>query len=466
MWTQRRGARQGDEATHVAFGADGAVYVAGRSQTGMPGSTAVGGWDSYLQGFKQGTDGDVDSLFTHNFGSTASDRTAGLVVDGTSVVTASVENGRAVLRRFDVSGAAPVLSSTRDLGDLQGGDLAGLALDGGDVVLAGSTANAALTGLTVTRNHAGGSDAFVARISAGLGAGGQLTYYGGAGDDRATALTVSGGQVWLAGSAGTNLPGHAAAVGTKDGFLARLDTSDGSIDWSRRFTGKDGRGAPTSIAVDASGSSVLDRIGLPKGELELTSSNRLTAVSSLRAGDQFTMRVGQGTAKTVTIEDADTLDTLAQKIRRASSFQAKVTFSTVDGIRRISVAPLSPRSVIEFGAGKLDKEALEFLGIAEGVVRATTTVDGKLRPADGKAMMYGLSLPSGLNLKDAKERQHALSEITTAMGVIRTAYKDLVAAASPPAAAAAAAITGKAPAYITNQIANYQAALAHLTGGA
>jgi len=39
---------------------------------------------------------------------TGTDRPAGLVVDGTSVVTASNEDGRAVLRRYDVSGANPV----------------------------------------------------------------------------------------------------------------------------------------------------------------------------------------------------------------------------------------------------------------------------------------------------------------------------------------------------------------------
>jgi hypothetical protein len=48
--------------------------------------------------------------------------------------------------------------------------------------------------------------------------------------------------------------------------------------------------------------------------------------------------------------------------------------------------------------------------------------------------------------------------------VIRTIYKDLLAAATPKSAQAAAA-TGKAPAYLTNQIANYQAALNRLTGG-
>ena len=106
------------------------------------------------------------------------------------------------------------------------------------------------------------------------------------------------------------------------------------------------------------------------------------------------------------------------------------------------------------------------MGIREGVVRATTVDDrGKLVPADGKGMLYGLGLPSDLNLSSKEQVGHALAEIGAAMGMVRTAYKDLVAAASPAPAAAAAAARGPVPAYLTDQIANYQAALARLTGG-
>ena len=35
-------------------------------------------------------------------------------------------------------------TATRDLGDLQGGEISGLALDGADIIVAGSTANGAL----------------------------------------------------------------------------------------------------------------------------------------------------------------------------------------------------------------------------------------------------------------------------------------------------------------------------------
>lgn len=463
LWTQRRGARAADEASEVAFGADGTVYVQGRTSSGMPGAPGAGGSDTYLQAFKADAQGKIQSLFTSTIGTAGVDKPAGMVVDGANIVVASMEDGRGVLRRYDVSGAAPVLTSTRDLGDLQGGTITGLALDGGNIVVAGSTGNPGLNGLSVTRAHAGGSDAFAARMSADLSGGGQVAYYGGAGDDRATSLAVSGGQVWIGGAAGTDLPGNPTALGVKDGFLAKLDIAAGSIDWSRRFTGKDGRAAPTSIAVDTSGASVLDRIGLPKGEMDLTDSPRLTAQSSLRTGDTFTMKVGSRT-QTITIDAAETLDTLAVKIRRASGFQAKVTISTSEGMRSLRVEPTTDRNIIEFGAGKADRDALAMLGISEGVVRKTRIVDGKTLPADGKAMLYGLGLEDGLNLTGDMDRNHALAVVGKAMGIVRQVYKDLVAASQPQSAIAAKAASGPVPAYLNNQIANYQAALSRLGG--
>lgn len=466
LWTQRRGARAADEASEVAFGADGTVYVQGRTSSGMPGSAGAGGSDSYIQAFKADATGKIQSLFTTTIGTAGTDKPAGMVVDGTNLIVASVEDGRGVIRRYDVSGASPVLTGTRDLGDLQGGSITGLALDGGQLVVAGSTGNPGLNGLSVTRAHAGGSDAFAAQLNADLSGGGQVAYYGGAGDDRATSLAVSGGQVWIGGSAGTDLPGNPTALGVKDGFLARLDVGAGTIDWSRRFTGRDGRAAPTAIAVDTTGASVLDRIGLPKGEMDLTDSARLTAQSSLRTGDTFTMKVGSRTS-TITIEAAETIDTLAAKIRRASGFQAKVSISTSEGLRSLRIEPANDRTLVEFGAGKADRDALAMLGIAEGVVRKTKVVDGKTLPADGKEMLYGLGLEDGLKLDSELDRNHALAVVGKAMGIVRQVYKDLVAAAQPESvkrAQAAQAAVGAAPAYLTNQIANYQAALARLGG--
>jgi hypothetical protein len=476
LWTQRRAARQDDQVNQVAFGADGTVYVAGQTKSAMPGGGAAqGDWDGYIEAFAtDATTGKVSTQFTQGFGTTGADKPKGMVVDGTSIVTASVESGHAVLRRFDISSGTPVETANRDLGDLEGGDIAGLALDAnGQLVIAGTTANPNLSVSAISSAASGGTDAFAARIAADLSdsPSDRLAYYGGSGNDKATALAVSNGQVWIAGTAGTDLPDQ-APVGTQDGFLANLDVDTGAVDWSRRFTGTSNKAAPTAIAIDPTGSSVLDRLGLPSGTLNLDASQQLSAVSSLRAGDQFTIAKSGSPASTVTIDQGETLDTLSLKIQRASNFAVKVSVvSTLDGQKQLKLEPSYPGAVVEFGPGKGDKNGLAQLGIPEGVLRATTTNKaGVTVPADGKANLYGLGLPSDLNLSNADQISHALAELANAQGVIRTAYKDLVTAATPKAqlnaqaAAAAAAKSGSVPAYMTNQISNYQAALDRLVG--
>jgi hypothetical protein len=472
LWTQRRGAHKEDQVNQVAFGADGTVYVAGQSKSALPGGGAAqGDWDGYIEAFGTDAAGKVSTLFTQGYGGTGAEKPKGLVVDGDSLVVASVEDGRAVLRRFDISGGAPVQTASRDLGDLEGGDIAGLAIDGdGRLALVGTTANPVLSVGGVTRAASGGTDAFVARLDAGLGggAGDSLAYYGGSGDDRATAMAMADGQVWIAGTASADLPDQ-APIGKKDGFLASIDADTGAVDWSRRFTGVSGVAAPAALAVAPEGASVLDRLGLPTGELSLDGTQQITAVSAARAGDEFTVSVNGRTARTVTIEADDTLDSLALKIRRASNFSAKVTVVSSKGEKQLKIEPAAQSAVIAIGAGKGDLDALAQLGIVEGVVRATqTNKAGKTTPADGKPNIYGLNLESGLNLSTSDQVSHAQAVLSAAQDVIRTAYKDLVAAATPKsaqAAAAAAAASGNVPAYMKNQIANYQAALDRLTGG-
>jgi hypothetical protein len=475
QWTVRRGGRENDEASQVTFGSDGTVYVAGRTQSALPGTTAIGGYDGYIEALQTDSNGNPKVLFTQMFGTTDSDKPAGLVVDGSNLVTASVEGGHAVLRSFDISSGTPVQSAIRDLGDLQGGSIAGLALNGGNVIVAGASANGTLlSGATVTKAASGGSDGFAAEMSANLsvGAGDSIAYFGGSGDDKVTAMAVSNGKVWLAGQAGTDLPGT-TPMGTKDSFLTSLDVSTGAVDWTRRFTGRDGMATPSSIAVAPGGASILDEIGLPTGTLNLSDSQQLVARSSLRAGDQFTIKAGGGVTKTITIDQGETLDTLAQKIVRASGFSATVTLPVVSGVKSLTIKPQNPRQIIEIGAGPAGKNALVTLGLNEGVIRSTvtTTTNGVTNsvPADGKSMLYGLGLESTLNLFDAAQISHAQAQIAAAMGVIRKAYQGLVAAATPVSAqtlaAKAAKASGPVPAYLTAKIANYQAGLARLTGG-
>ncbi|MFN3514190.1 MAG: hypothetical protein ACK41C_14170 [Phenylobacterium sp.] len=462
LWTERRGASAEDEATGVAFGADGSVHVLGRTRSAMPGAAGLGGWDNYLLTYS-----DAGTLrSTLQFGTAGEDKPAGLVVDGSSVVVASIEGGEINLRRFDMSDPfAPTLQATRNLGSLGGGNVAGIAIEGGNIILAGSTGPNLSVG-TTTRAASGGVDAFALRVSAGLSAGASdaIAYYGGAGDDRATAMTIAGGKVWLTGTSKTDLPGMTEAVGKADGFIAELDLDTGAVGWSQRFTGQDKFGAPNSISVDMTGASALDRLGLPKGYVDYTDSQLVTSGTAARAGDQFQIRVRPGARPvTITIEANDTLDTLAQKVRRATGFQVRVDLPS-DGERRmLQIRPQNSRQSLEILGGKGGRDALEALGLKEGFVRTTTFKDGKSVPADGGNPMYGLKLPRDLHLNSPEAIKAAIDRLTMATSTLRTAYRDLQAGLNPQSTAKKA--TGEAPAYLKAQIANYQAGLNRLLGG-
>jgi hypothetical protein len=466
IWTQRRATRENDQATAVAFGADGTVYVAGQASSNMPGATAIGGQDGYLEAFKwNGLAGDkskVTPVFTTQFGSTGTDKVTGLAVNGSTVVVGGTEGPDAVLRQFDVSGGgAPTLTATRDLGDLKGGSIAGVGFDAnGQIVVAGTTHNGALAGGTAVKTSAGGSEAFIARFSSSIAPSGSdtIAYVGGSGDDTASAMAIQGTDVWLTGQAGTGFGG--AAVGSKDGYVARIDPSTGAVEYVRRFTGDKGQATPTSIAVDTSGSSALDRLGLPQGTLAYTDSPLLTASTSLRAGDQFFIRGSEGgLAKAVTIAATDTMDTLALKIQRASDFNATVKVVTVEGQRQLRISPINSHASVEILPGGAGKDALGPLGMQQGVIQSLTGDTSQQKK------VYGLKLAGSYDLTTTAGAKAASDALLAAMSSIRSAYTYLKSGDEPAAAKNPGKTGGTAPQYLTDQIASYQAALNRLTGG-
>jgi hypothetical protein len=88
-----------------------------------------------------------------------------------------------------------------------------------------------------------------------------------------------------------------------------------------------------------------------------------------------------------------------------------------------------------------------------------------MAPADGGYPIFGLKLNGKINLENAAEIGHSAAELAAAITVVRSAYRDLKDAATPSAVKAAQSAPAAAvPAYMQKQIANYQEALAKLTG--
>ncbi len=450
LWTERRGARAEDEATSVAFGADGSIYVGGRTRSAMFGAAPSGGWDGYLQTYSPAG----MFLGTQQFGTAGDDAAERIVVGGGQLVIAGTENGRAVLRSYDLTDPGnPQLTMTRDLGNLQG-ETTGLALDGGRVIVTGSTRNGALGDGMTGNAHAGGQDAFIMRLDAGLAADAadRVTYFGSAGDDPAVSAAVLDGKVWLTGQ--MSVVGQGATQ-TAAGRLMRVDADTGQVEWERTFQGQDGRIRPMAVAVASGGASVLDRLGLPSGTIDFTPSQTLVDSTSVRAGDQFMLDLGSGRLRTITIEAADTYDSLARKIAGASQNRLEAKVATTDGVQGLKVTLKANRAPVEIIAGTLGRDALEAFGLGQTLV---TPTDGL---ADDRSV-YALRMAADLTLTSKAGIKSAKDSIQSARLQLMSAYRKLTEIDNPQAAALANPTYSE---YQSKQIANYQAALIKLGGG-
>ncbi|MDI6623468.1 MAG: transcriptional regulator [Brevundimonas sp.] len=472
LWAQRRGARAADEATSVSFGADGVVYIGGRAKSALTGAAAVGGWDGYVQAFKAGepypTAGIVvAATATTQFGTGSDDSVDAMTIDGSNLYTAGVENGQAVIRHFTLdAGGVPTLASTRDLGPISG-EIGGVAVSGGQVIVTGTSRDSGITAGTVTTAHSGGKDVFVATLSGDLSvsAGDRMTWYGGAGDDNAADVKVHNGKVWITGVADRD-----PAADDEDptqGYLVRLDPLSGAVEYEKTWSGDGNQARPLTLAVAAGGASVLDRLGLPQGEIDQSDSKRLVDATSLRVGDRFYISPADGgRSVSVTIAAKDTLATLARKIEIASNGKLKVTVAsegssvtgtdgeittTTGGFQRLSIMARDGKSGAVLTPGETGRDALAGLGLSSGFIGAST--------GDEVRKTFGLDLPGTLRLADAAAAKTAGERIQAAMKAVRDAYRSL-----DPANSASAAPRGPVPAYLTNQLANYQAALARLGG--
>ena len=461
-WTQTGLQPSNNQVNSVAFGANDEVLVAGQSNISTTASPAYGP----TQGFIAGYSASGDQLFSTNTGTA---NAQSLAVDGNTVVVAGTSSaGDAVVNSYALqTTGAPTLTATRDLGSLGNGAIAGVAINNGQVVVAGTTSNGALNAGTVTSASSGGQEAFVAQLSEDLAPAStdQIAYFGGAKGTKttATALTISGGQVYIAGSSNTALPGM-SSVGSQDGYVASVDIGSGTIGWSERFSGQDGYAAPESIAVASSGASILNKLGLPTQTIQQTSSQLLTSATSVRAGDTFQVRTRQGgTPVTVTIDATDTPQTLASKIVAATGYTANVTTETLNGGLQVEIKPDNPDSTIELLPGPAGSNALTALGLNAGVVQTASALSSSTKKNTNSgiaANTYGLNIDGGFNLTTTAGIQAAQKSLQTAAALVQTAFYTLANGNKP--ASAKPQITGTVPAYLQAQLANYQSGLARL----
>ncbi len=465
LWTARRGGAANDEARAIAFAADGSLYVAGTTEAALGSQIALGAADAYVRGYSAAG----VELFTRQFGTGGTDAATALLVrgdvaGGVEIVTGGVENNRGVVRRFTYSTNAGIATgASRDIGYFYQGAINGLAADGASLYVGGAVGADRLTLGAPARGAVAGKEGFVARLDVGLvsTALDRTTYLGSAQDDAVTGLAIVDGAVYAAGSSGGVIAG-AGAPKSSAGFLSRLD-ENGDAAWTRAFSSSAGAVTLTGLAVDASGASPLDILGLPRGELNARSDGKLVQRSALRVDDEFEIGVSGRRLTTIRVGADDTLASLVVSMNRAIGSAGRAEIVGENGVERIKITAREGRAVA-LDAGRPGRDALGALGLVQGVIAQNGSGRGALKT-------YGLGLiAADLKLDTPARIASAKAELSAAVSIVRQAYEHLLnpnakeLTAAEKALAARRDSAGPAPEYYQTQLANYQAALARLGG--
>ena len=457
-----------NQSNAVSIDASGNITIGGSVSGGVigAGQTAQGKADAFLAQF----DSKGKLLAENQFGTSGNDSVAATATapDG-SLYVASTQNGHAILAKYAGGDITAAPAWTQDLGDLAaGGGIGGLTVAGGKIYVSGATSNANLTaggGASIAASASGGIDAFVfsATDNGTSVSANTVTYIGTAGTDKAGAVTVaSDGTVYVAGSTtGTFAGAQRSVQNVNNAFAAAIDTS-GGINWTKQYGGADGVSTGAGLAIDTQGSSVLDALGLPRGTIALNQSVDLTTQTTLRAGDSFKLQI-QGTAArtaTITIDQGETFDSLVVKINAQLGGIGKASVNYTGGGSNLKIQ-INAGNTVDLVAGPKDFDALSRLGIAAGVLTAhtkgsatSTSTQAGVTPTFGLGLTGSFSGP--LNLSTKMGADMARSTLLTVLSNIQSTYQ--TSNAPPPAAHTPGNTSGKATAYQTALMGNYNMA--------
>jgi len=298
-----------------------------------------------------------------------------------------------------------------------------------------------------------------------------VSYVGTGVSDKGNAVTVGpDGTIYLVGTTSGTFAGQVRQSANADNMFVSALNSDGTIGWTRQYGGADGSSTGQGVAIDAQGSSVLDALGLPRGANTFNQTVDLTAATTLRAGDSFSIKIASSSTRTakITIEQGETLMSLANKINieLQNTGKASVSYGAAGETLKIAVNAGVSATLI---AGPANSDALARLGLAPQTLTNTSGSGGSSgSPAvSGSSKAYGLGLPTGMDISTAAGGGAARAQL---LGVLTNIQKIYQAENAPPSAstsipANSAASNVPPSAYVTAQLANYTLALNMLSGG-
>lgn len=434
-----------ETASAVAVGADGSIYVGGQTDKGRGGATIA----------RIDPTGKLKENRVIAGTGAVSLRALAVGGDGKLLALTS-EGGQATLRKVD--GAA----LTTDVASLALGraDARALTVSAtGTIAVVGAT-EGALAG-TQVNGRGGGLDGFVARIDAGL-SGARVTYLGGDASDQADSASFLGDELYVGGRTTGALGG--TRTGDVDAFVARIDAATGGVERIDQFGVATTRAEPVRLSAITGGDTILGALGLHRGTLTPTDSTTLEAQTSIRAGDEFSVKVGSGAARKVTIAEGETLSTLSAKVSKLLGTAASVTTPFKGTGRTLSITA-KPGMEIQLIPGADGRDALVKLGI-DGKRIAAPAIPDKNAPKVKPGGAYGLDLDDALTIDTKAGATVAVARVKQAISFAQSAYRSLYWD-DAKAAQADPKVTGKTGGSIAierAQLANYQAALTRLSG--
>jgi len=434
----------GQSASAVAVGADGSIFVGGNTEGG---DAVVARLDSA---------GKLAERRVIDGGGT--DTVKALAVDGSGkLLVLTGESGRATLRRLNGAALTGDLAKL-DLGQADARALAVAA--NGRIAVVGAT-DAALPGAQA--NGPGGKrDAFLARIDANL-SGASISYIATAAEDQADSVGFLGDAIYVGGRTAGAF-GSGAKTGTVDGFVARVDAATGNVADVRQFGTIGAATASVELSAVKGGNSVLGALGLHRGTLTPTDSVTLEAQTSVRAGNEFAIRVNGGALRKIVIGDNETLTTLADRIRTLAGKGATVTTPAKDTGRTLRITT-RPGQEIELVAGTSGRDALAKLGLSARRISTPAEADDdapKVRPGGS----FGLDLSDAIRVDTKTDAAVALARVKQAISYTQSAYRSLYWDDAKAALADTTRTGGRkggSTVIEQAQLANYQAALTRLS---
>jgi hypothetical protein len=192
----------------------------------------------------------------------------------------------------------------------------------------------------------------------------------------------------------------------------------------------------------------------------------LTAMTTLRAGDSFKIKI-DGIAPrttTITIDPGETINSLSNKINAQLGAIGKAAANYTGSAEGLKLT-VNPGHTIELIAGPADLDALGRLGISPGVLTAPATASkstsSSTNSPNGKVpTTYGLGLSGTLDISTKTGADLARSQLLSVLSNIQSAYQK--SNAPPPSTARVGNTSGTASASTMAQLANYNLALSFM----